>query len=149
MLTVGLPESHAPPQNRCWLKPLCTIGEFRAAVHYRKSKVNKPMTLQACCADSGLHPTFCKAGCLQPKHDFLVYLSPNSHVDLRDSNNPLWGKQNQVSCVSKQCTSPNSCFPNKEGLASNKFRPLNLARNIWLASTQQPNLTLSLPEQMR
>lgn len=105
--------------------------------------------MQACYADSGLHPTFCKAGCLQPKYYFLVYLSPNSHVDLRDSNNLVWGKENQVSSVSKQCTGPNSCFPNKEGLASNKFRPLKLARNIWLASAQQPRLTLSLPGQMR
>lgn len=111
MPTVDLQESHVPLQNRCWLKPLCTIGEFTAAAHYKKSKGNKPMTLQACYADSGLHHTLCKAGCLQPKHDFLVYLSPNSHADLRDSNNLVWGKQNQVSCVSKQCRSPKQLLP--------------------------------------
>lgn len=70
------------------------------------------MTLQeSCYADSGLYPTFCKAGCLQPKHDFLVYLSPNSHTNLRDSKNLVWGKPNQVSSVSKQCMSPKQLLP--------------------------------------
>lgn len=55
-------------------------------------------------------------------------------------------RNNQVSSVSKQYTKvTNSCFPSKEALASNAFRPLKLARDLWLASTQQPNPTLSLP----
>lgn len=85
-----------------------------------------------------LHPAVCKARCLRPRHGFLAYSAPNSPAHLRVRSKLVW-KKPQVLSVSKQPTEViNSCFPSKQALASNAFRPVKLPGDLGLASGNKP-----------